>query len=75
MSAELDQKSMMLGGHEARLDALELGQKNMAEDVKKILSFVEQRKGSWKTLAAFGGGLVGLVEIIEALKAVFIHKT
>lgn len=73
MMNELDPKSLMLGGHEARLITLETDVKSIKDDVKKILSFVEQRKGSWKFIAAFGGGLVGLVEIIEAAKG-FFHK-
>lgn len=70
-TTELDQKSMMLGSHEARLDALETGQKNIAEDVKKILGYMERSKGSWKTLVAIGGVIATVVEGAHQLASLF----
>jgi hypothetical protein len=60
--AELDEKSLMLGGHEARLIALEKQAAETGADVKKILAFVERSKGSWKTLVGLGTLVAGLVE-------------
>lgn len=73
MTNELDPKSMMLGSHEARLDALETGQRAIAADVKTILSYVEQRKGSWKTFAGIGAAIATVVECAHQV-ATFIHK-
>ncbi len=56
---------MMLGGHEARLDAMEGQVKEIREDVAKILGYMERTKGSWKTLVAMGGLIAGLVEVLH----------
>jgi hypothetical protein len=65
---ELDQKSMMLGRHESRLDSLEANVQEIGEDVKKILAKLNEQKGSWKTITIFGAMLVSVVEIIELAK-------
>lgn len=69
---QLDQKAVMLGGHEARLDNLEAGQKVIAEDVKIILGYMERSKGSWKTLVAISGIIATVVEIFHQLGG-FLH--
>jgi hypothetical protein len=71
MSGELDEKSLMLGGHDARIKALEAGMTSANEKLDKIVAALERSRGSWKMLTVFGGALVGIVEVIEALKGVF----
>lgn len=72
MNETLDQKSVMLGSHEARLDNLEAGQKVIAADVKTILGYMERSKGSWKTLVALGALIASVVEIAHQI-AGFLH--
>lgn len=65
----------MLGGHEARIEALEDGMKAANAKLDTILTKLNETRGGWKMLTLFGGSLVGIVEIIEAVKGLWIHKT
>lgn len=69
----LDQKAVMLGSHEARLDGLEANVGEIRDDVKKILAYMERTKGSWKTLVAIGGVIAAVVEGAHQLSG-FFHK-
>jgi hypothetical protein len=69
---DLDEKAMMLGKHDARLDALERGQQTIAADVKTILSYMERTKGSWKMLISLGAMIAGVVECIHQIVG-FLH--
>lgn len=70
---DLDKKAMMLGSHEARLDALETTTTSIATDVKAILAHIERAKGSWKTLLALGGIISAIVEGAHQLFGI-LHK-
>lgn len=63
-----------LGKHEARLDGLTEDVTEIKNDVKAILEKLNQSKGSWKTITILGTVLVGVVEGIEALKGLVIHR-
>ena len=71
---DLDKKAMMLGSHEARLDALEESTKSIATDVKAILAHIERAKGSWKTLVALGGVMAAVVEAAHWIIGLVTHK-
>lgn len=63
---QMDQKALMLGGHEARLDALENVVKETRDDVKAVLAFMENSKGSWRAImgmATMVGSVVGLLDV------------
>lgn len=59
---ELDQKSMMLGAHEARLTNIETTLAAVSEKLDRVLVVTERAKGSWKTLATIGGSLTVVIE-------------
>ncbi len=63
-----------LSKHEARLDSLDANVGEIKDDVKKILEKISESRGSWKMITVLGGALVGVVEMIEAVKTAFIHK-
>lgn len=65
MPSDLDEKSQMLGQHEARLDNLEASMKEIRDDVKVVRAYLERTKGSWKTLVAIGGITTGVIEILH----------
>lgn len=44
-----------LGRHDAQIIALQNDMTELKSDVKKILAFMNQAQGSWKTLVAIGG--------------------
>lgn len=71
--ADLDEKSVMLGQHEARLDGLEKTTAEIRDDVKKLLAFMESGKGSWKTLVVIGTAASALIEGVHQLWGWF-HK-
>lgn len=59
--SDLDAKSVMLGEHNAQLKAQQQDIDEIKGDVKAILAFIENSKGSWKTLVALasvGGTIV-----------------
>lgn len=64
MSDDLHQQ---LGRHDAQIVSLQTDMTEVKSDVKKILAFMNQAQGSWKTLVAIGGlaaavgGVVGWV--------------
>lgn len=64
MSGDLHQQ---IGRHDAQIVALQTDMSEVKADVKKILAFMNQAQGSWKTLVAIGGfaaavgGVVGWV--------------
>ena len=65
MPSDLDEKSQMLGQHEARLDNLEASMKEIRDDVKVVRAYLERTKGTWKTLVAIGGITTGVIEILH----------
>lgn len=73
MGEGLDEKSKMLGEHEARLDGLEKSVEEVRDDVKKVLAHLERAKGSWKTLVAIGGITTAVIEGIHQLVE-FLHS-
>jgi hypothetical protein len=73
MASDLDEKSQMLGQHEARLDNLEASVKEVRDDVKRVLTHLERAKGSWKTLVAIGGITTAVIEGIHQLVD-FLHS-
>lgn len=52
MSDDLHQQ---IGRHDAQIVALQTDMSEVKADVKKILAFMNQAQGSWKTLVAIGG--------------------
>jgi hypothetical protein len=42
--------------------------------IEELRAQNSERKGSWKTVALFGGSLVGVVEVIEGLKSLVHFK-
>lgn len=44
-----------LGRHAAEIASLKVDMAELKSDVKKILAFMNQAQGSWKTLVAIGG--------------------
>lgn len=62
-----DDMYRQLGRHDAQIAALQTDMSEVKADVKKILAFMNQAQGSWKTLVAIGGlaaavgGVVGWV--------------
>lgn len=70
----LDQKAVMLGSHEARLDSLEADVSEIKRDVKEILAFMQRSRGSWKTLLALGTAVATVVEIFHQLAGAFHGK-
>jgi hypothetical protein len=72
--SELDDKSLMLGDHGARIAALEKGMTDANAKLDRLIGALDRSKGSWKTLMVFGSLIVGLVEIIEAVKGIFHFK-
>lgn len=52
MSDDLHQQ---IGRHDAQIVSLQADMTEMKSDVKKILAFMNQAQGSWKTLVAIGG--------------------
>lgn len=73
MSGELDEKSQMLGEHEARIDNLESSVKEVRDDVKRVLAHLERAKGSWKVIVAIGGLTTAVIEGIHQLVD-FLHS-
>lgn len=52
MSDDLHQQ---IGRHDAQIVSLQTDMTEVKADVKKILAFMNQAQGSWKTLVAIGG--------------------
>lgn len=52
MSDDLHQQ---IGRHDAQIVSLQDDMSEVKADVKKILAFMNQAQGSWKTLVAIGG--------------------
>ena len=73
MSGDLDEKSQMLGQHEARLDNLEASVQEVRSDVKLVLGHLERAKGSWKVIVAIGGLTTAVIEGIHQLVE-FLHS-
>lgn len=60
--SDLDEKSMMLGDHEARLKNIEFRLESVDGKLDRVLAVTERAKGSWKTLATIGGSLAVVIE-------------
>lgn len=65
MPSDIDEKSQMLGQHEARLDNLEASMREIRDDVKVVRAYLERTKGSWKTLVMIGGITTGVIEVLH----------
>lgn len=72
MGDGLDEKSQMLGEHEARLDNLDKSVEEIRGDVKRVLAHLERAKGSWKVIVAIGGLTTAVIEGIHQLVD-FLH--
>lgn len=71
--SDIDEKSIMLGQHEARLDNVEKTLNEVRDDVKHLVSMMERTKGSWKTLVAIGGIATFVVEVVHQVVD-WLHK-
>lgn len=50
-----DDLHRQIGRHDAQIVTLQTDMSEVKADVKKILAFMNQAQGSWKTLVAIGG--------------------
>jgi len=71
--SDIDEKSVMLGQHEARLDSVEATLNEIRGDVKRLVEYMDRAKGSWKTLVAIGGITTAVVEGVHQLVG-WLHK-
>lgn len=69
-----DELHHQLGRHEAEIDVLKADMAEVKADVKKILAFMNQAQGSWKTLVAIGGLAAAVGGVVGWLVHFFVGR-
>lgn len=70
----IDEVSIKLGSHEAKLEAIIESQRVIAADVRCLVQEKNERNGSRRTLLAAATGLGGLAGAIGSAIASVLHR-
>lgn len=69
-----DELHHQLGRHDAEIAGLKADLAEVKADVKKMLAFMNQAQGSWKTLVAIGGLAAAVGGVVGWLVHFFVGR-